>query len=130
MELVFAAASAAVALLVQGALKTIGEKSGGASWDAGKAVLDRVRSRFSGDPEAEVVLSELEEAPGEESSQESVHRMLVSYMVRDQRFREELVELLEKAKGEVPPGTSINANVIKNANVFNQKVEISGDWNS
>ncbi|WP_433700781.1 hypothetical protein [Nocardiopsis sp. CA-288880] len=130
MELVFAAASAAVALLVQTAVKTIGEKSGNASWGVAKSVVERIRMRFRGDQEAEEVLAAVETRPEEGQAQESLQRVLASYMLRDQQFCDELVELVERAAEKPAGGTGISASVIKNANVFNEKVEISGDWNS
>ncbi|MFF8767764.1 hypothetical protein ACF07Q_24880 [Nocardiopsis dassonvillei] len=130
MELAFAAASAAVALVVQTAAQTIGEKSGNASWDAAKSVVERIRSRFAGDREAEGTLAAIENHPEEEGNQESLQRMLAAYMLRDQQFRDELIEMTEKAGRTSSGGAAIQASMIKNANVFNEKVQISGDWNS
>ncbi|WP_159942049.1 hypothetical protein [Nocardiopsis sp. FR6] len=130
MELVFAAASAAVALVVQTAAQTIGEKSGTASWDAAQSVVERIRSRFRGDQEAENALLEIEAQPEEGQAQETLRRMLAAYMMRDEAFRDDVLALVEQADISDSRGPAIQASVIKNANVFNGKVEISGDWNS
>ncbi len=129
MEPVFAAASAAVALVVQTAAKAVGEKSANASWSAAKSLVERIRDRFGGDREAEGALRAVESEPQEPRAQESLQRMVTAYMLRDQGFCDELVDLVERARASSPGGAAIQASVIKNANVFNDKVEISGDWN-
>lgn len=129
MEPVFAAASAVVALVVQSAAKNIGEESGKASWGAAKSVVERIQKRFRGDREAEDSLRDIEGMPKKPEVQDSLQRLLVAYMLRDQKFHDELVELVERAGEASFGGASIQASVIKNANVFNDKVEIAGDWN-
>lgn len=128
--MVFAAASAAVVLVVQTAARTLGQKSGNASWSAMKSVVERIRARFGGDEEAQDALTAVEDSPQETKAQEDLERMLAAYMLRDQEFRDELIEIIEQAKKSSDGGAAIQASVIKNANVFNEKVEISGDWNS
>lgn len=130
MELVIASASAAVALLVKSAVESMGEKTGEMSWGTVKKLFKLIRSRFSGDAEAESSLAELGKNPQEDAVQESLQRILTAYMLRDQRFCKELVSFVEQVEGR-PAGTgNISASVINNAHVFNGKVEISGDWNS
>ena len=130
MELVIASASAAVALMVKSAVESMGEKSGEMSWGAVKKLFKLIRSRFSGDTEAETSLAELDKNPQEDAVQESLQRILTAYMLRDQHFCDELVRFVEQAEGRTAGAGNISASVINNAHVFNGKVEISGDWNS
>ncbi|GAB3698330.1 hypothetical protein [Nocardiopsis oceani] len=130
MEPVLATATAAVALLSGAALKSLGTKAGADSWKAVKSLFELVKSRFSGDPEAEKSLAVLGDEPQEEAAQESLQRMLAAYMLRDQEFQEELNRLVNEAAPRSHGHGDVNASVVKNAHVFNDRVEISGDWNS
>jgi hypothetical protein len=94
-------------------------------------LVERVRTRFRGDDAAENALVQAQQDPADDGALEELQRVLMIHMLQDREFKEDIVELvgqIQAARQE--KGTSVSAAVIKNSNVFNEQVNISGDWNS
>ena len=130
MDPVTAAAAAGVALLVKGALETAGQEAGRAGWNGGARLLERLRAKFRGDPSAEDALDRVTQAPNDEDAHQDLERMLAAHMLLDRTFESEVRRLVNEAtaaQGRSAP--QVNAALIKNAQVFNEKVEVQGDWN-
>jgi hypothetical protein len=130
MDPITAIAAAGVAMVAKGALESVGGEAGRSGWDGGARLIERIRSRFRADPEAQGAVDALCERPADAVAQEDLQRLLLAHMLRDRAFEEEVRQLVEDAAAS--QGTSVpqvSAGVIKNAQVFNEKVEVQGDWN-
>jgi len=122
-------AVACTALVVKGALESAGQEAGRSSWGGGARLVERVRARFSGDAVAETALDEARQNPDDEGARELLRRMLQAHMLRDPSFEDDVRRMVEEAVAAQGAGrASVNAAVIKNAQVFNEKVEVHGDW--
>lgn len=128
MDPITAVAVAGVALVVKGALETTGQEAGRAGWGGGARIVERLRARFRGDPEAEGALDRVEQSPGDTAAQEELQDMLLARMLRDRAFEAEIRRTVDEAVAARGGRGQVNAAVIKNAQVFNEKVEIQGDW--
>jgi hypothetical protein len=129
MDPITAVAVAGVALVVKGALETTGQEAGRVGWGGGVRLVERLRARFRGDTEAEGALEQVQQSPGDTAAQEELQRMLLAYMLRDRDFEAEIRQTIDEAVAARGGQGQVNAAVIKNAQVFNEKVEIQGDWN-
>ncbi|RMI41440.1 hypothetical protein [Streptomyces triticirhizae] len=129
MEPITAIAIAGVGLVAKGALESAGEEAGRAGWGGGERLLTRLRARFRGDAEAEAALGRVQRAPEDEQARETLQRMLLTHLTRDPDFAAEVRELVREAGQVERLGGQVNAVSIKNAQVFNEKVEIKGSWN-
>lgn len=131
MEPVTAVAAAGVALVVKAALEGAGQEAGRSGWNVGARLIERFRARFRGDRAAETALHRVTEAPDDKPARRELERLLAAHMLLDRGFEDETRRMVDEAvaaqgKGR---GAQVNAAVIKNAQVFNEKVEIQGDWN-
>ncbi|MGA5196663.1 hypothetical protein [Streptomyces exfoliatus] len=130
MDPLTAIAAAGVALVVKGALEATGQEAGRSGWTGGARVIARIRERFRGDGDAEAALDRVTDTPDDETGQEDLERMLAAHMLRDRGFESDIRQLVDEAvAASGRGGPQINAALIKNAQVFNEKVEIKGDWN-
>lgn len=131
MDPITAVAAAGVALVVKGALEATGQEAGRSGWSGGARLVERIRARFRGDSEAETALERVADAPDDESGRQELERMLAAHMLRDRQFEDDLRRMVDEAvaAGGGPGGPQVSAALIKNAQVFNEKVEIKGDWN-
>ncbi|MFD5698584.1 hypothetical protein [Streptomyces lasiicapitis] len=130
MDPITAVAAASVALVAKGALESAGQEAGRSGWNGGARLIERIRSRFRGDSEAEGALDRVTNAPGDEDAQQGLERMLTAHMLRDQPFEIDIRRFVDDAVAAQGRGAAqVNAAVIKNAQVFNEKVEVRGDWN-
>lgn len=129
MDPITAVAVAGVALVVKGALETTGQEAGRVGWSGGVRLVERLRARFRGDTEAEEALEQVQQSPGDTTAQEELQRMLLAYMLRDRDFEAEIRQTVDEAVAARGGQGQVNAAVIKNAQVFNEKVEVQGDWN-
>ncbi len=128
MDPITAAAVAGVALVVKGALESTGQEAGRAGWGGGVRLVERLRARFRGDTEAEGALEQVRQSPADTAAQEELQRMLLAYMLRDRDFEAEIRQTVDEAVAARGGQSQVTAAVIKNAQVFNEKVEIQGDW--
>lgn len=129
MDPVTAVAAASVALVVKGALESAGQEAGRSGWSGGARLLERIRGRFRGDPAAEAALDEVTRAPEDEVAQQALERTLAAHMLRDRAFEDAIRLAVDEAVAAHGRTAQVNAALIKNAQVFNEKVEIQGDWN-
>ncbi|MEU8887596.1 hypothetical protein [Streptomyces sp. NPDC048442] len=130
MDPITAAAAAGVALLVKGMLESAGQEAGRSGWAGGTRLAERIRARFRGDNAAEDALVHVQQSPDDEDAQEQLRRMLQVHMLRDHEFETDVRRLVDEAvAARGGDGAQVNAALIKNAQVFNEKVEIKGDWN-
>ncbi|MGW7488397.1 hypothetical protein [Streptomyces sp. NPDC054786] len=129
MDPVTAAAAAAVALVVKGALESAGQEAGRSGWSGGARLIERVRARFRGDGEAVDALDRVEQSPDDTAAQEQLQRLLLAHMLRDRDFESDIRRQVDEAVAAHGGTAQVNAALIKNAQVFNEKVEIQGDWN-
>ncbi|MDA5284188.1 hypothetical protein [Streptomyces sp. Isolate_45] len=129
MDPITAIAVAGVALVVKGALETTGQEAGRAGWGGGVQLIERLRARFRGDSGAEAALDQLQQSPGDTAAQEELQRMLLAHMLRDRDFEAEIRRTVDEAVAARGGRGQVNAAVIKNAQIFNEKVEVQGDWN-
>ncbi|MFF8915641.1 hypothetical protein ACF08M_20520 [Streptomyces sp. NPDC015032] len=129
MDPITAVAVAGVALVVKGALETAGQEAGRAGWGGGARLVERLRARFRGDTDAEGALDRVQQRPGDTAAQEELTRMLLAHMLRDRDFEAEIRSTVDDAVAAQGGRSQVNAAVIKNAQVFNEKVEVQGDWN-
>ncbi|MEU3205980.1 hypothetical protein ABZ702_19300 [Streptomyces cyaneofuscatus] len=129
MDPITAAAVAGVALVVKGALESAGEEAGRSGWSGGARLVERLRSRFRGDSEAEGALDRVQQSPADEGAQEQLQRLLLAHMLRDRAFEADVRRSIDEAVASGVGRAQVNAAVIKNSQVFNEKVEIKGDWN-
>ncbi|MEU8139497.1 hypothetical protein [Streptodolium elevatio] len=129
MDPVTAVAAATVALLAKGALESAGQEAGRSGWSGGARLLARIRARFRGDPAAEAALDEVTRAPDDESARQVLELTLATHMRSDRAFEDEVRRMVDESVAGTGNTTQVNAAVIKNAQVFNEKVEIQGDWN-
>ncbi|MFJ4340863.1 hypothetical protein [Streptomyces sp. NPDC088915] len=130
MDPLTAIAAAGVALVVKGALEATGQEAGRSGWTGGARLVARIRERFRGDADAETALERVADAPDDEDRQRDLERMLTAHMLRDRQFESDIRQMVDEAvvaggRG----GPQVSAALIKNAQVFNEKVEIQGDWN-
>ncbi|MEU6843264.1 hypothetical protein ABZ930_15475 [Streptomyces sp. NPDC046716] len=129
MDPVTAVAAASVALVAKGALESAAQEAGRAGWAGGARLLERLRARFRGDHAAEAALEGVTRAPDDEGALAHLERLLAAHMLRDHAFEAELRRVVAEAEAARTKGSQVSAGVIKNATVFNEKVEIQGDWN-
>lgn len=129
MDPITAAAVAGVALIAKGALETAGQEAGRSGWGGGARLVERLRARFRGDSEAEGALDRLQQSPADEGAQEQLQRLLLAHMLRDREFETDVRRSIDEAVAAGAGRAQVNAAVIKNSQVFNEKVEIKGDWN-
>ncbi|MGW0538068.1 hypothetical protein [Streptomyces sp. NPDC003032] len=129
MDPVTAVAAAGVALVVKGALESAGQEAGRSGWNGGARLIERIRARFRGDSAAETALVEVTRAPDDESAQQTLERVLAAHMLLDRGFENEMRRMVDEAVTAQGRGAQVNAALIKNSQVFNEKVEIKGDWN-
>ncbi|MFC9793444.1 hypothetical protein [Streptomyces sp. NPDC057695] len=130
MEPLTAIAAAGVALVVKGALEATGQEAGRSSWTGGARLVARIRERFRGDGDAEAALERVTDTPDDESGRQDLERMLSAHMLRDRDFEGDMRRLVDEAvAASGRGGPQVSAALIKNAQVFNNKVEIQGDWN-
>ncbi|KOX31607.1 MULTISPECIES: hypothetical protein [unclassified Streptomyces] len=130
MDPLTAIAAAGVALVVKGALEATGQEAGRSGWTGGARLVARIRERFRGDADAETALERVADAPDDENRQQDLERMLAAHMLRDRQFESDVRQLVDEAVAAGGRGgPQVSAALIKNAQVFNEKVEIKGDWN-
>ncbi|MFF5456108.1 hypothetical protein ACFY40_33485 [Streptomyces sp. NPDC012950] len=130
MDPLTAIAAAGVALVVKGALEATGQEAGRSGWTGGARLVARIRERFHGDADAETALERVADAPDDENRQQDLERMLAAHMLRDRQFESDIRQMVDEAVAAGGrPGPQVSAALIKNAQVFNEKVEIKGDWN-
>jgi hypothetical protein len=129
MDPVTAVAAAGVALVVKGALETAGQEAGRSGWAGGARLMERIRVRFRGNADAEGALDRVTGSPDDENAQEELQRQLAAHMLLDSGFETEIRRLVDEAvAAQGRSGAQISAALIKNAQVFNGKVEVQGDW--
>ncbi|USQ87020.1 hypothetical protein NFX46_26875 [Streptomyces phaeoluteigriseus] len=129
MDPVTAVAAAGVALVVKGALETAGQEAGRSGWNGGARLVERIRARFRGNPEAEEALDRVTTVPDDESAQQDLERQLAAQMLLDAGFETEIRRMVDEAvAAQGRSGAQISAALIKNAQVFNGKVEVQGNW--
>lgn len=124
-----AVAAAGVALVAQGALQSVGEEAARSGWNSGVRLVERIRARFRGDTQAEGALDRVAQAPADEEARGELERLLAAYMLQDRAFEAEMRQLVDKAVSSQGRGAQVNAALIKNVQVFNEKIEVQGDWN-
>ncbi|WP_158566736.1 AfsR/SARP family transcriptional regulator [Actinomadura craniellae] len=92
-------------------------------------LVERVRVRLSDDRADEAALAWVERNPGDSEMLERLRRVIMAYLVRDDSFAVEVRRLVrpEPKAESTGRGVTINAKTIKNAQVFNEKVEVTGD---
>ncbi|MEU3742705.1 hypothetical protein AB0E78_37345 [Streptomyces sp. NPDC032198] len=129
MDPLTAAAAAGVALVVKGMAESAAQEAGRSGWNGGARLVERIRARFRGDTDAEGALDQVQRQPDDESAQEQLQRVLLAHMLRDRDFEADVRRMVDEAVAAQGGGAQVNAALIKNAQVFNQKVEIQGDWN-
>ncbi|MER0448954.1 hypothetical protein ABR738_31110 [Streptomyces sp. Edi4] len=130
MDPVTAVAAASVALVVKGALEAAAQEAGRSGWSGGARLMARLRARFGGDRDAELALDRVARAPEDEESRQELERILAAHMLRDPAFEADVRRLVEEAAATMGRGgPQVTAALIKNAHVFNEKVEVHGDWN-
>ncbi|MFD0023857.1 hypothetical protein [Streptomyces sp. NPDC058382] len=129
MDPVTAVAAASVALVVKGALESAAQEAGRSGWNGGARLMERIRARFRGDSAAEAALVEVTRAPDDESAQIALERAIAAHMLLDRGFEGEMRRMVDEAVAAQGKGAQVNAALIKNSQVFNEKVEIKGDWN-
>ncbi|MEV6025030.1 hypothetical protein [Streptomyces sp. NPDC052036] len=129
MDPVTAVAAAGVALVVKGALEAAGEEAGRSGWSGGARLVERIHARFRGNASAEDALDRVTRAPDDEGAQQDLERQLAAQMLLDAAFETEIRRLVDEAvAAQGRSGAQISAALIKNAQVFNGKVEVQGDW--
>ncbi|GAA3839037.1 hypothetical protein ACFS5L_35535 [Streptomyces phyllanthi] len=129
MDPVTAVAAAGVALVVKGALEAAGQEAGRSGWSGGARLVERIRARFRGNTEAEDALDRVTAAPDDEEAHQNLERLLAAHMLLDSGFETEIRRLVDEAvAAQGHGGAQISAALIKNAQVFNGKVEVQGDW--
>lgn len=129
MDPLTAAAAAGVALVVKGMAESAAQEAGRAGWNGGARLVERIRARFRGDTDAEGALDHVQRQPDDVGAQEQLQRMLLAHMLRDRDFEADVRTMVDEAVAAQGGGAQVNAALIKNAQVFNEKVEIQGDWN-
>ncbi|MFG2723247.1 hypothetical protein ACGFW5_33865 [Streptomyces sp. NPDC048416] len=130
MDPVTAVAAASVALVAKGALEAAAQEAGRSGWNGGARLMARLRARFGGDCAAEVALDRVTRAPQDEESRQELERILAAHMLRDPAFEADVRRLVDEAAATMGRGgPQVTAALIKNAQVFNEKVEVHGDWN-
>lgn len=130
MDPVTAVATASVALVAQAALQSVGQEAARSGWEGGARLVERIRARFRGDAEAEDALDRVAQAPDDEDAHQELERLLAAHMLRDRGFETELRQMVNEAvAAQGHGGAQVSAALIKNAQVFNEKVEVQGDWN-
>ncbi|MFC7884533.1 hypothetical protein ACFUVV_22020 [Streptomyces sp. NPDC057376] len=129
MDPVTAVAAAGVALVVKGALESAGQEAGRSGWSGGARLVERIRARFRGNTQAEGALDQVARTPDDEDAQQQLERQLAAHMLLDSGFETEIRRLVDEAvAAQGRNGAQISAALIKNAQVFNGKVEVQGDW--
>ncbi|MFI5978247.1 hypothetical protein [Streptomyces sp. NPDC051452] len=129
MDPVTAVAAAGVALVVKGALETAGQEAGRSGWAGGARLVERIRARFRGDADAESALDRVTGSPDDEQARQALERRLAAHMLLDPDFESEVRRLVDEAvAAQGRSGAQISAALVKNAQVFNGKVEVQGNW--
>ncbi|TXS46148.1 hypothetical protein EAO75_25700 [Streptomyces sp. uw30] len=129
MDPVTAVAAAGVALVVKGALESAGQEAGRSGWAGGARLVERIRARFRGNAAAEQALEQVTGSPDDENAQQDLQRQLAGHMMLDSDFEAEIRKLVDEAvAAQGRSGPQISAGLIKNAQVFNGKVEVQGNW--
>ncbi|MCS0600718.1 hypothetical protein NX794_05660 [Streptomyces sp. LP11] len=129
MDPVTAVAAAGVALVVKGALESAGQEAGRSGWAGGARLIERLRVRFRGDTTAEHALERVAGTPDDEAAQQALQRQLAAHMLLDPDFETEMRRLVDEAvAAQGRSGAQISAALVKNAQVFNGKVEVQGNW--
>ncbi|GGN73329.1 hypothetical protein GCM10011579_051390 [Streptomyces albiflavescens] len=129
MDPITAAAAAGVALVVKGVLESAAQEAGRSGWSGGARIIERVRARFRDDTAAEGALERVEQSPEDEAAQAQLQRTLLAHMLRDPDFEADIRRIVDETVAAQGGKAQVNAALIKNAQVFNEKVEIQGDWN-
>ncbi|WP_262055972.1 hypothetical protein [Streptomyces sp. STR69] len=129
MDPVTAVAAAGAALVVKAALESAAEEAGRSGWNGGARLVARVRARFRGDSAAESALAAVTQSPDDESAQQALERLIAAHMLLDHGFEDDMRRLVDEAVAAQGRGAQVSAALIKNSQVFNEKVEIKGDWN-
>jgi hypothetical protein len=130
MDPVTVVAAATTALIAKGAVESFGQEAGRSGWSGGVRLIERIRARFRGDAEAEGALDRVTRSPDDEKAHQDLERMLAAHMLRDREFESEMRQLVNEAvTAQGRGGAQVSAALIKNAQVFNEKVEVQGDWN-
>lgn len=129
MDPVTATAVAAAALVAKGALESAAGEAGRSSWAGVTRLVGRIRARFGSDGEATAALAQAQENPGDEAAVDALRRLIHSYALRDAQFEADLQALVTEARaaGTTESRGTVNATVIKNATIFNEKVDFQGD---
>ncbi|MFG1944867.1 BTAD domain-containing putative transcriptional regulator [Nonomuraea sp. NPDC048826] len=108
---------------------TRGEAQSGVSWTRHPdELLELVRARFAGDPEAADALARVEVDPVNGAAVAVLERVLVAHLVRDQAFLDSVERLVDQEKRARAGGPAIVAETIKNAMVYQAPVHIAGDF--
>lgn len=108
----------------------MGSEAGRSGWGGGARLVERIRARFRGDAVAEEAMESVRRDPADAQAREELHRILLAHMLRDSAFENDVRSLLqETVNAQRARAPQVSAAVIKNAQVFNEKVEIKGDWN-
>lgn len=129
MDPVTAVAAAGVALVVKGALETAGQEAGRSGWAGGTRLIERIRARFRGNADAENALERVTGSPDDESAQQALERQLAAHMLLDPDFEAEIRRIVDEAvAAQGRSGAQISAALIKNAQVFNGKIDVQGNW--
>ena len=127
MDPVTAVAAAGVVLVAKGALESAGQEAGRSGWNGGARLVERIRARFRGNADAEGALDRVTGTPDDEDARQTLERQLAAHMLLDSDFETEIRRLVDEAV-TARGGAQISAALIKNAQVFNGKVEVQGDW--
>ncbi|MFH8242107.1 hypothetical protein [Streptomyces sp. NPDC018321] len=115
--------------MVKGALESAGQEAGRSGWSGGARLVERIRARFRGNTQAEGALDQVARTPDDEDAQQQLERQLAAHMLLDSGFETEIRRLVDEAvAAQGRNGAQISAALIKNAQVFNGKVEVQGDW--
>ncbi|MFF5298665.1 hypothetical protein ACFY5F_04825 [Streptomyces sp. NPDC013161] len=115
--------------MARGALESAAQEAGRSGWNGGARLISRIRARFSGDSAAESALTAVTRSPDDESAQQVLERLLAAHMLLDRGFEDDIRRMVDEAAAARGSGTQVKADLIKNLHVFNEKVEIKGDWN-
>ncbi|WP_052422362.1 AfsR/SARP family transcriptional regulator [Nonomuraea candida] len=112
------------------AVRLVAEAVRGESWTSQPVeMLQLVRVHFADDEAAQRTLAQVEADPADTVAVAALGRVLEAYLDRDQTFLKAARLLVEQASRAKAGGSSISADQIKNASVYNAPVHVSGDFN-